>query len=124
MKTKQIKVSRKGGPSVKVNFRVPENDADWQTLAKEGVAARDSLAVAQLIVKAQAAGREGLDDTKADKGASEVQKLLDAYVYDKARERKPAAPKVVKVSKADRKNPAALLAALKAQGIEIDDGEE
>lgn len=120
-----IKVSKRGGPSVKVPFEVPETVEEWQKRAANGEADRDKLAVQQLVVKAQAGAREYLDDKAPDKGASKVAEYLANYVYDAKRERTPKVKRAnVKVPKQAKKDPMALIAALReqlaAQGVEVD----
>lgn len=128
MKTIQIKVSKRGGPSVKVPFSVPETDAEWQKVCpRNGTADRDKLAQQQLVVKAQAAVREHLNDTVADKGAAEITKALAGFTYDPQRERAARGPKKVKLDTAaikKEKSPEAIIAAMRAalaaQGVEIE----
>lgn len=130
-KSTTIKVSRKGGPSVKVPFALPETEAEWQKICpRNGTADRDALARRQLVVVAQAGARQFLDDKAADKGAAKIQEFLNAFAYDPQRERGPRGPKKVSISAAElkkAKSPDAIIAAMRAQlaaaGVQVDLGD-
>lgn len=136
MKREAITVSKgkKGTPDfvgVEVLVDDPQTpeefEAFWKAHLVNPERDRDRLAYQQYVVKAQARGRGKLDAKAADKGKAAVQKAVDDYQYEgneggggtKTRKVAPA-----KVSKADLRNPKALLERLRAEGLlEVDEEE-
>lgn len=141
MRREPISVSKgKDADKVSVNvlMDVPQDNTEFETfwtahtdedLSPEARAlAVNRLAYQQYVVKAQSAGRGALDAKAEDKGRAKVQEKIDGYRYSPAGEgqggskTKKVAP--AKVTKADLRNPKALLARLKAEGLLVEEDED
>lgn len=113
-------VSKKGGPSVEVNFMEPENleDPRWKDIVSNPDEDINTLAVAALRVRLQAGARDELED-----GEAAVQAYVNEYVYKTGGTRAGARPKPKLSKDAAKKGKfsAAQLAMLKEAGFAIEE---
>lgn len=115
---KTIKVSKKGPdgkllPQIEATITLPETFEEFQSLGlvKEYPAGVIALANQQLVIKAQASGREHYD-----KGAEAVQKAVSGYVFGE-RAPRAARPKLDQSKARELKFTNEQLAVLKSLGM-------